>query len=73
MLRILRSFAYRPKQVPFRDWKIVIGDKVEVITGRDKGKQGNVVKVFRKTNKVIVGDVNLYVKHIKPSGTKPIG
>lgn len=57
--RLSRLFSFRPKQVPFKDWRIVRGDKVELITGRDKGKQGMVTKVKRKFNSVIVSGINM--------------
>ncbi|MFW0871227.1 MAG: 50S ribosomal protein L24 [Patescibacteria group bacterium] len=47
--------------------KIKQGDKVMVIAGRDKGKQGVVIKTFRDKNKVIVDGVNIKKKHIKSS------
>lgn len=56
--RLSRLFSFTPKQVPFKDWTIVRGDKVEVITGKDKGKQGTVLGVKRKFNTVIVSGVN---------------
>lgn len=56
--RLSRLFSFTPKQVTFRDWNIVRGDKVEVITGKDKGKQGTVLTVKRKFNAVIVSGVN---------------
>ena len=57
--KLSRFFAYHPKQVLFKDWRIVRGDKVEVITGKDKGKQGTVTTVKRKLNTVIVSGVNM--------------
>ena len=42
------------------------GDKVLVITGKDKGKTANVVEVSPKTNKVLVDGVNVVTKHQKP-------
>jgi large subunit ribosomal protein L24 len=53
-----RFFGFRAKQVLFKDWRIVRGDKVEVITGKDRGKQGTVLKVKRKFNTVVVSGVN---------------
>lgn len=53
--------------------KIKKGDKVVVITGKDKGKSGDVLKVFPSLNKVLVKDVNLVVKHFKPSQALPEG
>ncbi len=44
------------------------GDKVVVIAGKDKGKEGNVTKVLRAENKVVVEGINIAKKHIKPNG-----
>ncbi|OMJ89360.1 hypothetical protein SteCoe_8455 [Stentor coeruleus] len=63
--RLSRLFSFTPKQVVFKDWNIVRGDKVEVISGKDKGKQGTVLMVKRKFNTVIVSGVNYKVKHMK--------
>lgn len=41
------------------------GDTVVVISGKDKGKIGNVLKVTPKTNKVVVEGVNMLTKHAK--------
>ena len=43
------------------------GDTVCVISGKDKGKTGKVVKVFPKKGKVVVEGVNVVKKHLKPS------
>ena len=45
--------------------KLRKGDTVEVITGKDKGKQGEVAFVFPKSNKIIVHGVNTANKHQK--------
>lgn len=42
------------------------GDKVKVITGKDKGKTGSVVKAFPKDEKVLIDGVNLRKKHQRP-------
>ena len=47
--------------------KLRKGDTVEIITGKDKGKQGEIEFVFPKTNKIIVNGVNTASKHSKPS------
>ncbi len=47
--------------------KIKKGDKVVVITGRDKGKTGEVLKIVTETNRAVVAGVNLVKKHEKPS------
>jgi len=41
------------------------GDTVVVITGKDKGKRGNVLKIFPNTERVIVEGVNVQTKHQK--------
>lgn len=43
------------------------GDKVIVLSGDDKGKQGTVQKVYPKLNKVVVEGVNVHKKHKKPN------
>ncbi len=47
--------------------KIKKGDKVIVITGKDKGKTGEVTKAMPKENKVIVSGVNMVKRHQKPT------
>lgn len=42
------------------------GDTVQVISGRDKGKVGEVLRSFPKQSKVIVKGVNVKTKHVKP-------
>ncbi len=53
--------------------KIKKGDKVQVITGHDKGTVGEVKACFPKTNKVIVEGVNIKKKHQKPNQINPDG
>ena len=48
--------------------RIKQGDKVVVIAGKDKGKEGKVLKTLRNSSKVIVEGVNIVKKHIKPNG-----
>ena len=47
--------------------KLKKGDTVQVITGKDKGKQGEIEHVDPKSDKVIVNGVNTASKHSKPS------
>ncbi len=47
--------------------KVKVGDNVRVITGSNKGKEGKVLKVLRKENRVIVNGVNIIKKHVKPN------
>ena len=53
--------------------KIKVGDKVLVITGKDKGKEGNVLKTFKKDSKLIVEGVNMVKKHMKPNQKNETG
>lgn len=52
---------------------IKTGDKVRVIAGKDKGKEGTVSKVLAAKNRVIVKGVNMIKKHQKASQTNPQG
>lgn len=49
------------------------GDKIVVIAGKDKGKEGTILSVDKKNNKVVVEGVNLVKKHQKPSQQNPNG
>ncbi|PCJ26942.1 MAG: 50S ribosomal protein L24 [Rickettsiales bacterium] len=53
--------------------KIKKGDTVQVTTGKNKGKVGDVTKIFPSDNKAIVAGVNLVKKHTKPSQTSEGG
>ena len=53
--------------------RIKKGDRVVVITGRDKGKQGEILKVLPKESRVIVQGVNLAKRHTRPSPADPSG
>lgn len=49
------------------------GDKVIVISGRDKGKVGEIQKVLPRTNRVVVDGVNIRKKNQKPTQQNPQG
>jgi large subunit ribosomal protein L24 len=49
------------------------GDKVQVISGKDKGKQGVILASFPKNNRVLVEGVNIIKKHSKPTQANPQG
>ena len=53
--------------------KIKKGDKVVVLSGKDKGKHGEVVKSMPKDGKVVVSGVNIAVRHRKASQANPQG
>ena len=46
--------------------RIKKGDNVQVLSGNDKGKTGEVLEVMPKEEKIVVKDVNVRKKHIKP-------
>ena len=53
--------------------KIKVGDTVKVIAGKDKGKEGQVLKVDHKNGRVVVKGVNMITKHNKQSAQNPNG
>jgi large subunit ribosomal protein L24 len=53
--------------------KIKKGDRVVVLSGRDRGRQGDVLKVMPKENRAIVNGVNMARRHTRPSTTQPGG
>ena len=48
-------------------------DKVKVITGKDKGKIGKVLKVNRKKNRILIEKINIVKRHTKPSAQNKQG
>lgn len=53
--------------------KIKKGDEVVVLSGKDKGKTGNVTQVMPKDGKVLVSGVNMIARHRKPTQENPQG
>ena len=53
--------------------KIKKGDKVVMLSGKDKGRSGEVKQVITEDNKVVVQGINVLTKHRKPSQTNPGG
>ena len=53
--------------------KIRKGDRVVVLSGKDKGRIGDVVKAMPKEGKVIVSGINVHARHRKASQTNPQG
>lgn len=53
--------------------KFVKGDKVIVISGKDKGQTGTIQKIYPKTNRVVVENINVRKKHKKPTQANPEG
>ena len=53
--------------------KIKKGDRVVVLSGKDKGRTGEVTRAMPKEGKVIVSGVNVHARHRKPSQLNPQG
>ena len=53
--------------------KIKKGDTVVVLSGKDKGRTGEVVKAMPKDGKVVVSGINVHARHRKPSQVNPQG
>jgi large subunit ribosomal protein L24 len=52
---------------------IKIGNSVTIISGFYKNKTGEVIKIYRKTGKLIIKGINFKVKHVKPNRENEIG
>lgn len=50
-----------------------VGDKVVVIAGKDKDKEGKIIKTLKNDNKVVVEGINMVTKHVKPSAQNENG
>ncbi len=53
--------------------KIRKGDKIKVMAGKDKGRDGVIDRVYPKSNRVLIQKINIYKKHIKKSEKMPQG
>ena len=53
--------------------KLKVGDKVRVMVGKDKGKEGRITHTFKNENKVVVEGVNIVKKHLKPDNSNQTG
>ncbi|MCC7431865.1 50S ribosomal protein L24 [bacterium] len=53
--------------------KIKKGDTVKVLSGKDRGKTGKVLRTFPSENKVVVEGIGMVKKHLKPSNTRAEG
>ncbi len=51
--------------------KIHTGDTVVIITGKDKGKSGRVMKILKEKNRVVVEGINMRIRHIKKTAQGP--
>ena len=53
--------------------KVKVGDKVKVLAGKDKGKEGRVLVTLKKKDRVVVECINIVKKHLKPGRTNETG
>tara|TARA_B100000780_G_C20986133_1_gene394213 strand:+ start:76 stop:321 length:246 start_codon:yes stop_codon:yes gene_type:complete len=52
---------------------VKIGDSVKIISGSEKNKTGEVVKIYKTNGKIVVKGINLRFKHIKPNKKNETG
>ncbi len=53
--------------------KVKVGDNVKILAGKDKGKEGRVIRTLKKDNKVVVEGINMIKKHVKPNRMNETG
>ena len=53
--------------------KVKVGDKVKILAGKDKGKEGTVTITLKKQDRVVVQGINIVKKHMKPGRTNETG
>ena len=53
--------------------KVRVNDQVKIIAGKDKGKEGKIIKTLRKEDRVVVEGINIVKKHLKPRYTNETG
>ncbi len=53
--------------------KVKIGDNVRILAGKDRGKEGKILKTLKKKDKVVVEGINIVKKHSKPNNTNEKG
>ena len=56
-----------------KKFSIKVGDKVKIISGFHKNEIGKVIKINKKTEKLIIKGINVKFKHIKPTNENEIG
>lgn len=53
--------------------KVKVGDNVKILAGKDKGKEGKVLRTLKKKDKVVVEGINIIKKHSKPNNKNDQG
>ena len=46
--------------------KVKVGDQVKILAGKDRNKEGKIIKTLKNENKVVVEGINIIKKHVKP-------
>mgnify|MGYP000642566685 CR=1 FL=1 len=55
------------------NWHIKKDDKVKVVAGKDKGKIGKVMSITRKSNRLVIENINIVKRHTRPSASQRQG
>ena len=53
--------------------KVKVGDNVRILAGKDKGKEGRIIRIIKKDNRVVVEGINMVKKHVKPNRMNEVG
>ena len=53
--------------------KVKVGDNVRIIAGKDKGKEGKIIRTLKKKDQVVVEGLNIVKKHSKPNNNNDKG
>jgi large subunit ribosomal protein L24 len=53
--------------------RLKVGDLVQVIAGRDKGKQGRITRLMLDKDRVVIEGINMVTRHQKPNNREPQG
>ena len=53
--------------------KVKVGDKVKILAGKDKGKEGTVTVTLKNKDKVVVSGINIVKKHMNPNAMNETG
>ena len=56
-----------------KKYKIKKGDQVVILTGKDKGKKGNIIDIVTKRNRVLIQGISMVIRHTKPSAASKGG
>ena len=53
--------------------KVKVGDQVKILAGKDRNKEGKIIKTLKKKDRVVVEGINIVKKHLKPGRTNETG